>query len=87
MFEFFIVFILVVFALTLCSGIASAFLHAKYGHIASVALIADAFAAVYLAGSSVIIGPLRALGRHDKLDEAATKQQLPPPDKPLKELF
>ena len=83
MFEFLIVFLVVVFALTFCSGIASAFLHAKYGHIPSVTRIADAFAAVYLAGASVIIGPLRALGSHDKrLDETATRQQLPPPEKP-----
>lgn len=83
MFEFLTVFLVVVFALTLFSGVASAFLHARYDHIPSVARIADAFAAVYLAGASVIIGPLRALGSRDKqLDEAATRQQLPPPEKP-----
>jgi hypothetical protein len=81
MFEFLTVFVLAILALTLLSGAGAAFLHAKYGHIPAVARIADASAAVYLAGASVILGPFRALGSRDKqLDETANKQ-LPPPEK------
>jgi hypothetical protein len=82
MFEFLTVLLVLVFALTVLSGVGSAFLRAKYGNDPSVAPIAGAFATVYLAGSSVIIGPLRALGSRDKqLDESSTTLQLPPPEK------
>jgi hypothetical protein len=80
MFELAIVVVLSVLVLTLASGGLAAYLHAKHGHIPAVARVADAFATVALAGSSVILGPLRMLGSRDKqLDETAAKQ-LPPPD-------